>query len=65
VNLPNNSLNNPLETFFVTTKKVSCDGSRSMKLPSEGHPLVYLEMGKKNSVTCPYCGKFFTIKNKK
>jgi uncharacterized Zn-finger protein len=62
MNLPNNSHNNPLETFVVNTKKVSCDGSKSLKSPLEGHPLVYLEMGEKNNVTCPYCGKFFTLK---
>ncbi len=52
-----NPKSSPLETLHVVSKKVSCDGS-------ETHPLVYLNMGNKTSVTCPYCSKFFTIEEK-
>ncbi len=52
-----NSKNSPLETLHVDSKKVSCDGLQT-------HPLVYLNMGNNNSVTCPYCSKFFTIEKK-
>jgi uncharacterized Zn-finger protein len=50
--------NSPLETLHVNSKKVACDGGQS----SSEHPLVYLNMGKKDFVICPYCSKFFTIK---
>jgi uncharacterized Zn-finger protein len=52
-----NPKNSPLETLHVVSKKVSCDGSAT-------HPLVYLNMGNKTSVTCPYCSKFFTIEER-
>ena len=52
-----NSKNSPLETLHVDSKKVSCDGAGT-------HPLVYLNMGNKDSVTCPYCSKFFTIEKR-
>jgi uncharacterized Zn-finger protein len=51
----------PLETLHVNSKKVSCSGSGVVS----GHPLVYLEMGKDDFVICPYCSKFFTIKEKR
>ncbi len=34
-------------------KKVSCDGGDG----ASKHPLVYLKIDEKGSVTCPYCGK--------
>jgi len=55
-----NPKNSPLETLHVTSKKVSCDGGKGVL----GHPLVYLNMGKNDSVTCPYCSKSFTIAQK-
>lgn len=57
MNIQINSKNSPLETLHVDSKKVSCDGLGT-------HPLVYLNMGNKDSVTCPYCSKFFTIEKK-
>jgi uncharacterized Zn-finger protein len=54
------SYQSPLETLHVTSKKVACSGGSK----SLGHPLVYLDMGQKNYVTCPYCSKYFTIKQK-
>ena len=56
---PRNNSNSINETIFVTTKKVSCNGSRGSSI-EEGHPLVYLNIGKNGSVTCPYCSKLFT-----
>jgi uncharacterized Zn-finger protein len=50
----------PKEILHVNSKKVSCDGGKG----ASGHPLVYLNMGKNDFVTCPYCSKFFTINNK-
>jgi len=58
MNLQFNSIANPhLEVIHVDSKKVSCDGGKG----ALGHPLVYLNMGQKDFVTCPYCSKFFTI----
>jgi len=56
--------NNPLETLYVNSKKVSCKGEREGFVSGSGHPTIYLDMGKNESVTCPYCSKFFTIKHK-
>lgn len=57
MNLQINTKNSPLEILHVDSKKVSCDGFGT-------HPLVYLNMGKKDSITCPYCSRFFTIEKK-
>ena len=42
---------------FVQSKKVICDGGGG----ALGHPKVYLEMGDKNEIVCPYCSKLFKI----
>ena len=47
----------PVETVKVTNKKVSCDGGEG----SLGHPKVYLEIGSKGQIECPYCGKTFIL----
>ena len=44
------------EVLHVTSKKVSCDGGKL----EMGHPKVYLNMGSKDYVVCPYCSKLFT-----
>lgn len=44
------------EVLHVTSKKVFCDGGKL----DMGHPRVYLNMGDKDYVTCPYCSKIFT-----
>lgn len=49
----------PVEVVVVKNKKVSCNGDSS----GSDHPLVYLDMGEKDHVICPYCSKYFTIKN--
>lgn len=53
---------NPLEITNVASKKVSCDGVKDHKNASEGHPLVYLNMGKNDFVICPYCSRYFSYK---
>ncbi|MBI1238256.1 MAG: zinc-finger domain-containing protein [Alphaproteobacteria bacterium] len=45
------------ETFVVTSRRVWCDGSDS----ALGHPRVYLDMGAKNEVECPYCDRRFVL----
>ena len=60
MNLQINPKNSPLEIVHVDSKKVSCDGGKG---PS-WHPLVYLNMGKNDFVTCPYCSKYFTTEKK-
>lgn len=55
-----NYQNGPLEIVQVTSKKVSCQGGKGASM----HPLVYLNMGKNDSIACPYCSRFFTTKQK-
>lgn len=42
----------------VETTRVSCDGGEG----ALGHPKVYLDMGSKGMVECPYCDKRFVLK---
>ena len=53
-----NAENSPFEVLHVNSKKISCDGAKG----ASTHPLVYLNMGEKDYVICPYCSKYFTIK---
>ena len=46
-----------VETIEVETKRVGCDGGGAL-----GHPLVYLEMGQKSSIVCPYCSRTYQLK---
>ncbi len=50
----------PVEVVFVNSKEVSCSGTKD----SSRHPIVYLNMGKKDGIVCPYCSKYFTLKSK-
>ena len=52
-----NAHNSPSEVLHVNSKKVACDGGAG----ASNHPMVYLNMGEKNFVVCPYCSKYFTI----
>jgi uncharacterized Zn-finger protein len=58
----NNHLKNQPESkseiVYSTSKKVSCEGGKG----ASGHPLVYLDMGKEEFITCPYCSKYFVMK---
>jgi len=51
------SIDSP-EVQEVETKRVSCDGGGG----ALGHPKVFLEMGEKDFVECPYCDKRFVLK---
>lgn len=59
MNLKTHSTSSPVETLHVNSKKVSCAGGKG----GNGHPLVYLNMGENDFVICPYCSKYFTVKN--
>jgi uncharacterized Zn-finger protein len=48
-----------IDILNVSIKKVSCDGDgRGSK-----HPLIYLNMGKKDHAICPYCNRYFSLQN--
>ncbi len=49
------------ETFFVETRKVSCDGGGG----ALGHPKVWYEMGDDDVVECMYCDRRFILKGGK
>lgn len=48
----------PPETCEVETKEVACDGGGG----ALGHPRIFLNMGDKQHVDCPYCGRRFALK---
>jgi len=48
----------PPEIIEVEEKRVACDGGNA----ALGHPMIYLEMGSKSEVVCPYCGRMFRLK---
>jgi uncharacterized Zn-finger protein len=56
------------EIVSVNNKKISCDGSKIIEGNNQlfiaGHPRIYLDMGTKDSITCPYCGRHFTEKKR-
>ena len=45
----------------ITSKKAACDGEIALS----NHPLVYLNVGDKGEVTCPYCSTKFIVKKSK
>jgi len=42
---------------IVQSRSVSCDGG----IGAAGHPNVYLNIGNKNEVICPYCSRVFIL----
>ena len=48
----------PPETIEVDTTRIACDGGGG----ALGHPKVYLNMGEKTAVDCPYCGRRFVLR---
>ncbi|MAL79102.1 MAG: zinc-finger domain-containing protein [Sneathiella sp.] len=46
------------ETIEVDSLKVACDGGRGPL----GHPRVFLNMGDKHQVECPYCSRLYVLK---
>lgn len=47
----------PHEVVVVHEHRIACDGLGG----ALGHPRVYLEMGGKPSVDCPYCGRRYVL----
>ena len=48
----------PVEIIEVESTEVDCDGGGGPL----GHPRVFLNMGSKREVDCPYCGRRFVLK---
>lgn len=46
------------ETEQVTATRIACDGGEG----ALGHPRVWLSIGDKGFVECPYCDKKFVLK---
>jgi uncharacterized Zn-finger protein len=46
------------ETITVDSPVVACDGGGAL-----GHPRVYLNMGDKTEIDCPYCGRHYILKD--
>lgn len=49
-------MNDIIET---NTTEVMCDGNGD----TVGHPRVYLNMGEKTEIVCPYCSRKFVLKS--
>jgi uncharacterized Zn-finger protein len=47
------------ETITVESPVVACDGGGG----ALGHPRVYLNMGDKTEIDCPYCGRAYVLKD--
>lgn len=47
------------ETIEVSSVKVACDGGKGPL----GHPRVYLNMGDKGAIDCPYCSRRYVLKS--
>ena len=45
----------PFETIYVETQIVACNGGGG----AAGHPRVYLNLGPRHSVECPYCSRLY------
>lgn len=50
--------NSAPETITVESPVVACDGGGG----ALGHPRVYLNMGDKHQIDCPYCGRLYLLK---
>lgn len=48
----------PVETVEAESPQVACDGGGG----ALGHPRVFLNMGEKKEIDCPYCGRRFVLK---
>jgi uncharacterized Zn-finger protein len=46
----------PDEKIMVNSRVVGCDGGGAL-----GHPIVYLNMGDKDEIVCPYCSRHFVL----
>lgn len=59
--MKNNSAPVAAETITVTAARVGCDGGAAASQGALGHPLVYLTIGSRGTVDCPYCGRHFVL----
>ncbi len=48
----------PPEIIDVDEPVVRCDGGGAL-----GHPAVYLNMGEKTEIDCPYCGRRYVLRS--
>jgi uncharacterized Zn-finger protein len=49
----------PPEILMVRSHRLSCDGGGVL-----GHPRVYMEMGERGYVECPYCDRRFVLEGR-
>ena len=47
----------PPEIIKINQTNAVCDGGGG----ALGHPKIYLEMGSKSEIDCPYCGRHFIL----
>ena len=47
----------PFETILVNTRTVACNGGGGPL----GHPRVFLNLGPKHQVECPYCSRLYVL----
>jgi uncharacterized Zn-finger protein len=47
----------PPEIIEIDQTNPVCDGGGG----ALGHPKIYLEMGSKSEIDCPYCGRHFIL----
>ena len=53
----------PPEVVRVSQRRVACDGATDIPGGAAlGHPRVFLNMGEKRFVECPYCDRRFALK---
>ncbi len=48
------------ENIYIQSKNASCKGSDQFS----AHPLIYLDLSKNYSATCPYCSRHFVFQEK-
>ncbi|MEE9139496.1 MAG: zinc-finger domain-containing protein [Alphaproteobacteria bacterium] len=48
----------PVEIITVDEPVVACDGG------AMGHPRVFLQIGDKGEIDCPYCGRRYVLKSR-
>ena len=53
-----NETTQPPETIEVDSPTIDCEGEGG----ALGHPRVYLNMGERDWVECPYCDRRFVLK---
>lgn len=49
----------PIETFYVESSVVACDGGGA----ALGHPRVYLHIDARGEIECPYCSRRYILKD--